>query len=142
MNNEFNQWIQEHKVCFEVAPLLYVQNSTLRQTGFELHLFAQHNGNNKVNPSGTEAYDLYRQLQRVAQTATAANEQPCRCEILPYDFSYRMRLESRLKPEVQLAILVVHHENFFEGVDQSQVECVNEIQGRLTRMGAQPHVWR
>jgi hypothetical protein len=138
-HERISKWVREHRVCFEVAPLVVLKNTAKCQIGFTLNVYAQHPHLEK-RPKDKEWIKIYLELEEIVQ-AVLPDEQRCRCEIQSFDNAVRIRPETGLKPEVQLAIIIGHRHNIFEPVDKLQEQCVAEIQAKLLQMGAQPRAW-
>lgn len=142
MNEELITWMQKHKVCFESSPLYSIRNAMKEQIGFQLNVFAQHNGNSKVDPGSSESYKLYHQLGRIVRDAMPAQENGVCCRFEGFDFSFHLRAATSWKEEVQFVALLVHSENYFHPSDNFQTQCLAEIEQRLANMGAKPGAWR
>jgi hypothetical protein len=142
MTLKWGSWIKDHKVCFEVVPFCCLHKSKINKIGFELHIYAQHEILHKKDPGSTEAYELYLALEEIARGVIPSNMPNCRCEIAGFDFSFCLRPETQLKEEIQLVVNVVHRENFFDWVDQSEADCITKMQQQLLGMGAKLKVWQ
>jgi hypothetical protein len=141
MNKEFYPWIRDHKVCFEVLPLKWFFDARIQQIGFELTLYAQGNGQT-VDSEDKKFYELYSGLEKIITSPIAQDNPGCRCEILPFDFAFRLRPVTQFKKEIQLVVLVVNRENPFRPVDEFLANCSSQIQKQLTKMGARARVWQ
>jgi hypothetical protein len=141
MNEEFSEWIRNHKVCYIVAPLKWFFDARVQQIGFELTLYAQ-NAEAIVENEEKNSYKLYKRLVEIVQTAIAQDKPGCRCEVLSYDFAFHLRPVTRLKNEVQVIVLVVNGEKPFRPADEFLATCVSQIQNQLANMGARYRVWQ
>ena len=140
-NSELQSWIREHKVCWELLPHWMSDRGNRVQVGFELNLFAQHGPSVLASPGCPKCQDLFRVLQQIAQAALPTENRPTRYEICPFDSSFHLRPETRMKNEVQLTLLLIHRENVLDPVDDCEHKCATEIEERLKELGAQRRVW-
>lgn len=140
------QWVTEHKVCWELSPLVELDQhprepSTRVQVGFELQLFARHTGGVKPSPGCPECVTLYDKLRAIALFAVPKEQRPSRYELSPFDSSFHLRPESEWVPEVQLTIRIIHRDDYFKTIDDCEKRCSEEIQGQLQTLGAQRKAW-
>ncbi len=140
-HTELHEWIKEHKVCWELFPYKPMGIDGRIQVGFELDLYAQHLPSTNANPGCKECEKVFKQLEQIAHLALPAEFRPTRCEIQQFDASFHLRPETKLKPEIQLTILIVHREGFFHPVDECERKCADEIQKHLKSIGVQRKVW-
>ena len=87
---------RDHNVCFEVLPLKWFLDARIQQIGFELTLYAQGNGQT-VDSEEKKSYELYSGLEKIITSAIARDNPGCRCEILPFDFAFRLRPRDTLQ---------------------------------------------
>lgn len=140
------EWVAQHKVCWELSPLVEQdrhpnQAPTRIQVGFELQLFAQHAEDAKPSPGCPECVTLYERLRAIAVFTLPKEQRPSRYELSPFDSSFHLRPESGWVQEVQLTIRIIHGSDYFRGIDDCEKTCVEEIQGQLRALGAQPKAW-
>ena len=139
--SDLKEWIRQHKVCSELLPYYEMNAGRKVQVGFELHLYAQHAPGVKANPGCSECQEVYKHLQQVAQLALPQEFRPTRYEVEAFDASFHIRRETNMKSEVQLSMLIIHREDFFNPVDDCERRCSAEIQQKLNELGVQPRVW-
>lgn len=144
MNSETNlpKWIQEHKVCWDAAPLSALHNGMTIQVGFELHLYAQHEDSVLANPGCSKCQKIFEVLQEIAQRVMPTEQRPSRYEIAPFDASFHLRPENHLREEVQLTIQVLHRQEYFDPVDECEKKCLAEMEKKLSQLGVQSKSWR
>jgi len=135
-------WIRDHRICWELGPLVESDGRVRMQVGYELHLFAQHGpGGPSVMPGCAERRDLYERMRAVALGVLPHETRPSRYEITPFDASLHLRPENEWTPEVQLTVRVVHREGYFSPVDACEEACAKEIVEGLRKLGAQQKAW-
>jgi len=140
-NPEITKWITEHKVCWELFPYFILVGDQTVEVGFELYLYAQHADSVRADPGCNECRKLYDRLQELAVLTLPQEHRPTRYEIEPFDSSFHIRPETKLKTEVQLKMLIIHREDFLRPVDNCERKCVKEIQQNLAALGVQPRIW-
>ena len=138
---DLKEWIRQHKVCSELLPYFEMHESKKVQVGFELHLYAQHSPGVMANPGCKECQEVYKHLQQIARLALPQEFRPTRYEIEPFDASFHIRKETKMKSEVQLTMLIIHREGFFNPVDDCERRCLAEIQQKLKEIGVQSKIW-
>ena len=139
-------WVTEHKVCWEIGPLVeldqHLGKDTARvQVGFELHLFARHSEGVKADPGCRECMSLFERLRALAELTLPKEHRPTRYEIAPFDSSFHQRPESQWASEVQLTLRLIHERGYLEPVDDCEKRCADEIQQALRALGVQPKAW-
>ncbi len=138
---DFTKWIQEHKVCWELFPYYAMDNGERIQIGFELDLYAQHLPSVVADPGCKECEVVYKNLEQIARLALPTEFRPTKYDIQQFDASFHLRPETKLKPEIQVTILILHREGFFDPVDECERKCTDEIQKNLKNIGVQRKVW-
>ena len=135
-------WIQEHSVCWECAPMVEMHEGKRTQVGFELNLFGRHEALvRSASGRNSEGLALYQKLKQIALFSLPNEIRPSRYEIDPYHAALYFRPENGLTPEIQLTIRVLHRERYFDPIDACETTCTNEIAARLCALGAQKSVW-
>ena len=140
------EWVAQHKVCWELSPLVeLVQRPTDSparvQVGFELQLYGEHVEGIKPSPGCAQCVTVYDRLRSIALFALPKEQRPSRYDLSPFDSSFHLRPESDWVPEVQLTIRIIHGSDYFNGIDDCEKRCADEIQGQLRALGAQPKAW-
>ena len=64
------------------------------------------------------------------------------CEIETYDSSIHRAVKRRLRPEVVLSLKILHRQGYDQPVDACEEDCLNEMQDKLKKIGAQRDVWQ
>lgn len=140
-NLELREWIQKHKVCWELLRHNILNKGKILQVGFELYLYAQHTEGTEPSPGCEECYELYKKLREIALQVLPVENRPTRYEITPFDSSFHMRSKNDIKTEVQLMLLIIHRSEYLNTVDDCERKCSTEIQKNLKHLGVQLKIW-
>ena len=140
------QWVTEHKVCWELSPLVELERHPNQpparvKVGFELQLYGEHAQGVKPSPGCPESLTLYERLRAIALFALPKEQRPSRYELSAFDSSFHLRPESEWVPEVLVTIRIIHGSDYFKGIDDCEKRCVEEIEQQLRTLGAQPKAW-
>jgi hypothetical protein len=138
---DLTEWIQKHKVCWDLLPYYAVDGGPRIQIGFELDLFAQHLPSVVANPGCKECENVYKNLAQIARKALPTEFRPTKYEIQQFDASFHIRRETNLKTEIQVTVLIIHREGLFDPVNECERKCADEIEKHLKNMGVQRKVW-
>jgi len=134
--------IQQHRVCWECAPLIEMRERSRVPIGFEMHLFGRHSAQATLTQKGfSDAQALYQKLKEIALFALPKDVRPSRYEIDEFRATIYFRPESGSVPEIQLTVRVLHREGYFDSIDDCETRCANEIQARLRALGARQNAW-
>ena len=134
-------WVRDHRVTWEIAPLQELVDQRPATVGFELHLFGRHGADVHASPGCLECHTLHQRLRAIAAAAFPREQRPTRYEIEPFDASFHLRPEAQWTPEVQLTVRIVHGEGYLRPLDDCEKRCAEEIQSALRRLGVQPRTW-
>ena len=140
-------WAQEHKVCFELSPLIEMEPqsigpSEMVRVGFQLQIFGEHAAARANASVGCpHCVTLYDRLRAIALFSLPREHRPSRYELSPFDSSFHHRREMEWVPEVRLTIRIIHGSDYFKAIDGCESRCAEEIQQHLADLGAQPKVW-
>jgi len=135
------EWIQRHRVTWEVGPLQEVIDHVSTSVGFELRLFGRHAPDTHPSPGCPDCQELHARLRAIAEAALPTEARPTIHEIEPFDASFHLRPESEWAPEVQLIVRSVHRQGYLSPVDGCERRCLKETQDALRALGAQPRSW-
>lgn len=135
------EWIKEHKVCWELVPYYVFTSEGKIQVGFELDLYAQIDAQIRTNPGSTASEQIFEKLAHVARLSFPQDRRPTRYDIQVFDASFHYRKETKLKPEIQLTLLITHRQDFFHTVDECERRCAGEIEEHLKGLGVQRKIW-
>lgn len=133
MTPELDRWIRQHPFRFEVHPLDEIEHHQLARIGVSLTLSTD-SGGYGFSPGSPEHRSLYEGLRGIALEALPASNGAIRCEIEPYDGA--THLDANGKPRVELAIHVVHAQDYFRPLDDQEKGAARSIAARLDTMRA------
>lgn len=139
--SDLAEWIREHKVCWESLPHYEKGSDGKIQVGFEVYIYAQHPSSIKANPGCVKCVEVFKKLEHIARMVLPTEHRSARYEIQQFDASFHIRPEMKLKPEIQLAIFIIHREGYFDPVDDCERKCASEIQKHLKDLGIPRKVW-
>jgi len=134
-------WVREHRVTWEIAPLRELVDRRPATVGFELRLFGRHQPDARVSPGCADCLALHQRLRAIAAAAFPREDRSSRFVIEPFDGSFHLRPESDWADEVQLTVRIVHAEGYLRPLDDCEKRCADETQAALRRMGVQPRTW-
>lgn len=105
---EWGAWTREHRVAYELAPLLEMRRGEKVPAGFTLSLYA---AIPMELPAGAERQQAYRELlgelQALLEAAVPAEKRSARVELDPPRTAL-LRPENEFKPEVGLTWRLFH----------------------------------
>ena len=140
---DLKELVLKHQICWGVWPEYGVDPDGNRiQTGFELSLAGVHyEPAHAPTPGCSECVTVYEALERIAKWILPKEERESVYEIrIAPSFSYSSKRKYR--EEIPLAIKILHREGFLRPIDACEVKCLNEMQSKLTEIGARQGCWR
>jgi hypothetical protein len=137
--SDLDAWIQEHQVCWEIAPYFEVHQHRKLQLGFNLMLVARPPASCALNPGREECALVFETLERIARRVVPEG---ARIHVEPFDASFHLRAETRWEPEVELTVEILHRTGTFEPPDEAERRYPALIKARLAALGAQEKSWR
>jgi len=139
--NALRAWIEEHRVCWELAPRVELHGHQRVQVGLDLTLLARHSPATVDAPGCDECYRHYETLREIALLVLPNGIPEAQCAFSAFDAAHHLRPETRWAPEVQLTIEITHSADTFGGIDDDQRRCGAQIEEALRRLGCRPRVW-
>lgn len=134
--------VERYRVCWEVWPESIWADGHRRQVGFQLELYGTHEpGVERVSPGCPACQRLYAALRAIAEWILPKERRPSTYKIGPYDQALRYSPARRNRPDVTVAIKIIHREGFESPVDACEVRCLTEMQERLRELGALERQW-
>lgn len=140
--SEIRDLIQRYKICWEVWPECFVNNSHLDKIGFELELLGTHaEGTDHVSPGCDACVEVYDALWKLAKFIIPREPNlPTMFEIEPYETALRYSSIRKNRPDVLLQIKVVHRSGLGP-IDECEQHCLQLMQNRLDALGAYRGRW-
>ena len=134
---ELNDWILEHRVCFELSPHFEIRRRQKLHVGFEVTLFARPRQSTFADPGGADARRLFEGLREVLAAVMPSGVDYA---LRPFDVSLHLRTSSVWRPEVQLVAEILHGSTFAP-VDDEERGYARIVRAALLRLGAAEGSW-
>ena len=140
---EFLREVVGHfRVCWEVWPECIFVGHEKRQIGFALELSGTHApGVEHPSPGCGYCHEVFAALQVIAAHILPREIRDSSYEISPYDQAIHYSHSRRNRPDVTLAIRILHRSGFERPVDACEVRCLAEMKQRLAELGACEGQW-
>ena len=138
--DQLKQAVRDHKVCWEVLPHTAFVEGRTRQIGFDLELTGTHLPGVQATPGCEHCRRVYAVLKAIANYVLPKEQRPSRYEISSFDNCIRYSPTHANRADVTLAITIGHRSGF-EGVDECEVRCLEDMKTRLRILGAQSGGW-
>ncbi len=133
-----------HRVCWEVLPEEFVMaDGQLLQIGFNLMLYGAHeHDTDSPLPGCPQCGVIYGHLREIAEWIVPKVDCPSRYEIEFYDDTVRFDPMRGNRPDVTVTIKILHRSRFDAPVDQCEVFCLHEMEGKLLQIRAPYQRWK
>jgi len=132
-------WTREHRVAYELAPLVEMRGSDKLQSGFTLTLYAAAPMDKAAGAERQETgRKLWDELRALAEDAVAPGERAARVELEP-PHTALLRPENEFKPEVGLTWRIFHAE--LTPVTPEDRERLAGLEKRLAALGLKRGRW-
>ncbi len=140
---ELQELVQRYRVCFELWPLRYARDGQLVQIGFEVDLFGTPPGDRgSLLPGQDRGFDLFEALGHIAHWAASEAPPSVEYEFRVFSDAIHYSERRRNRPDIMLAIEIVHRTNYTGDLDAAQVECVHGLIASLKSVGVQENSWK
>lgn len=138
------EYVRLHRVCWEVLPeQMPVEGDRPLQVGFELMLYGAHaHDTDRPLPGCERCAVIYRHLREIAAWIVPKPERASRYEIEVYDSAVRYDPVRGNRPDVTVTIKILHRSQFDAPVDQCEVFCLHEMEGKLLQIGVRYQRWK
>lgn len=139
---DLKKMVKRYRVCWEVFPeYVYVDRKRL-QTGFRLELIGTHEASaGHPEPGCVKCQDVFGALRVVAGWILPKEERPSMYEIGIFDHSIKYDTLRRNRPDITLAIRIMHRAGFGP-VDSCEELCLKEMRQKLSELGAAQQHWK
>jgi hypothetical protein len=139
---DLKDWVRRHRVTWESLPHREAVHGEIPYVGYDLVLSAACIGPGPWDPAGPECLEIFRRLQELAaHVVPAAGGEEVKADA--FEPMLHLRPATGFTPEVHLVITVRHRGNdYFDGVDARETECLRDLEAALESWGAQHSVWR
>ena len=136
-DSTLREWIEEHRVCFEISPHFERHHQKTIHVGFELTLCARPSSEALADPDGPE---MRRLLDGLRELVARAMPPAAQYAVRPPDASIHLRTSPSWEPEVQV-VAETRHGSTFAVVDGNERDDVRQACQALRRLGAQEGTW-
>lgn len=138
-NNGLSSLVQRYQVCWEVSPEHLPVGQAVRQVGFEVEL----SGSDKCiefNPTCPECLRIRSALETIANWIFERDENVT-LEFSHYGQSISYCAARGNRPDVTLAIRILHRTGFNAPVDRCEISYLERIKNRLVQLGVCEGHW-
>ena len=140
---ELAELVHHYRVCWEMWPLRLPRDGQLVQVGFELDLLGTPPGDRgSLLPGQERGLELFQALGRIAHWAAAKAPPSVEYEFRLFSSAIHYSERRRNRPDITLAIEIVHRADYGAALDADQVECVRGLIDSLTSLGVQQTSWK
>lgn len=131
------EYVKRFQVCWESRPEhLYVRGEK-RQIGFVLELAGTHEaGVEHPEPGCEHCQRVFGALRNIAEWILPREKRLSEYDIGPYEPALRYSSTHHKRPDIILTIKIIHRNDFELPVDECQSRCLEEMEQRLTELGA------
>ena len=139
-NNGLAGLVQRYQVCWEVWPEYSPMGHVLRQVGFELEL----SGSDKsiqFNPTCPECLQIRSALEAIANGILEEKDGNLTLEFNHHEQSISYSAARGNRPDVTLAIRILHRTGFTDPVDQCEISYLERVKTRLRQLGVCERQW-
>lgn len=141
-DDQWQAWAREHKVCYDVGPLMRKDGDKLVQVGFEFEIAAR-------LPDATAGVESRQQATRHLLSAMAqlahrvfpTEGDVARFELAPFQPVAQLRKETGFRPEVRRVVQVYRKENFWQSVGEGDRQRLGPLEQRLRELGVKAGSW-
>ena len=135
--------VQRFRVCWKVWPELAYVGGEKRQIGYQLELAGTHEpGVEHPEPGCEHCQHVFAALRDIAEWIVPPATWDSQYDIGSYDQAIRYSVAHRNRPDIILIIRIVHRTGFEQPVEECQSRCLEEMEQRLTELGASRRSWR
>ena len=139
---QWREWAREHKVCYEVRPLMQNNGEQLVQVGFEFEIAARLP---KAAGRGESRQQTTRRLlsamAQLVHRVFPAEGEVARFELAPFQPVAQLRRETRFQPEVRRVVQVYHKKDFWQRVGEGDRQRLGPLEQSLRELGVKAGSW-
>lgn len=134
--------IERFQICWEVWPEYVMVRGERRQIGFVLELSGTFEpAPDYPYPDWVARQRVYAALRRIAEAILPQEKRPSGYKINPYDQAYHYSRRRGNRPDVTVAVRILHRQGFDRPVDACEVRCLEEMKQHLRDLGADEAQW-
>ena len=129
--------VRKYRVSWQVWPeSLVSENHKIVKVGYQLNLLGYHALGSHPTPGCELCKEVYSALHEIAAWILPHEKRESTYDMLTFDLSLHFDSSKRDPGHVELSIVIRHRENLEAPQDECELHCLNEMQERLSDMGA------
>lgn len=134
--------VRRFRVCWDVWPEYVLVDKQTRQVGFELELSGTHEaGVEHAVPGCEHCRRVFAALSDIADWILPKEKRASRYDLEPYQPRLHYSGSRDFRPDVALAIRILHRTDGLNPVDACELRCLEEMKQRLHELGASQGSW-
>lgn len=134
--------VRRYRMCWEVWPEQAVIGSEIRQIGFRLELLGTHeDGVEHATPGCPACIPVIAALRVIAEYILPRESRPSIYGAEPYDYAFHYSPARMDRPDIVIAVTILHRGNLEDPVGECQRKCLSEMKQRLEALGVQNRSW-
>lgn len=118
------------RACYEVWPDWELVAGRKVQVGFEVDLYAEAAG-----LVDEPCAAIYEELKRIALAALPGDAGEADVDVLPFDHAFHESLRRNFRPEIALALHVLHRRGVGQPLRECEKKCLAGIEYALQELG-------
>ena len=138
--SELAELVQRYQVCWEVWPEYFSVGPTMTKVGFELELSGSDKGIT-FNPTCRECSQIHWALEAIASWILDQRDVELTLELRHRDQSISYSGARRNRPDVTLAISILHRSGSSDPVDLHEIHYLEKMKTQLRQLGARERQW-
>jgi len=141
-DEQWRAWAREHKVCYEVRPLIQKDGDELVQVGFEFEIAARLP--KAAGPGGSRqqmTQHLLRAMAQLVHRVFPAEGEVARFELAPLQPVAQLRRETGFQPEVRRVVQVYRKRDYWQEVAEGDRQRLRPLERRLRELGVKSGSW-
>lgn len=132
---------RRYQVCWDVWPEAVMVDGKRRQIGYVIELSGSHPQVKELSPGCPYCKEVFGALLQISEYILPPKcGQPSESNIDAYNQSITYSRRRGLRPDVGLAIHLVHRQGFGP-VDECEQRCLDKMENRLTGLGVSKGSW-
>jgi hypothetical protein len=122
--------VERRQACYEVWPDWALVEGRKVQVGFEVDLCADAEG-----LGGEPCVGIYEELKQIATAVLPRDAGEAEFDVLPFDNSFHESPRRSFRPEIVLALRILHRRGFDRPLDDCEKQCLRQIEATLKQLG-------
>ena len=127
---QLRQVVERRQACYEVWPDWALVGGRKVQVGFEVDLCAD-----AEKFGDRPCVGIYEELKQVAMAVLPQDAGEASFDVLPFDNAFHENLRRGFRPEIVLALRILHKRGFEQPLDDCEKRCLRQIESMLKELG-------